>query len=141
MTVGQNIKKHRKNVGMSQTKLADETGLSIGTIQGYEQERYLPKHENLKKLANVLKCKVSDLDPNYTDKLFKDMSDSIFNAIYNHELQTAAEKYNKENPPLFPEEDFQLDIILGKAQQLNNIARDKIIAYENDLIMSGKYKK
>lgn len=141
MTVGQNIKKYRKDAGISQIKLAELTGLSIGTIQGYEQERYLPKYENLKKLADVLECKVSDLDPNYADKLFKDMSNSVANAIFNHRLQTAAEKYDKDNPPLFPEEDFRLDIILGKAQQLNDIARDKIIAYENDLIMSGKYKK
>ena len=51
------LKKIRKEKGLSQTRLAELTGLSVWTIAGYEQKKRNLKNENLKailKIANVL---------------------------------------------------------------------------------------
>lgn len=47
--IGERIKELRKSKGVSQKELAQKTGLSIGSIQGYEQGRYNPKLEAIVK--------------------------------------------------------------------------------------------
>lgn len=61
MSVPENIKKLRKNLNMTQKELAENTGLSIGTIQGYEQGRYEPKLDALRLLMETLCCSYSDI--------------------------------------------------------------------------------
>lgn len=61
MSVPENIKKLRKNLNMTQKELAENTGLSIGTIQGYEQGRYAPKLDALRLLMETLCCSYSDI--------------------------------------------------------------------------------
>lgn len=52
--IGERIKELRKSKGVSQKELAQKTGLSIGSIQGYEQGRYNPKLEVIVKIAGAL---------------------------------------------------------------------------------------
>lgn len=61
MDISETIKVFRKREGITQKKLADLTGLSIATIQGYEQGKYKPKIETLQKIAIALKVHVSTL--------------------------------------------------------------------------------
>lgn len=63
MTVGEKIRAARKEKGLSQKDLAEKTGLSIATIQGYEQGKYKPKIENVQKIANALEVPVGRLIP------------------------------------------------------------------------------
>ena len=63
-SVGENIRRARKAVGMTQVELADMAEVSIGSIQGYEQERYIPKGVNLRKIASALGIRYSELDSN-----------------------------------------------------------------------------
>lgn len=61
MEISENIKKLRKSLSMTQKELAESTGLSIGTIQGYEQGKYEPKLEALRLLTESLGCSYSDI--------------------------------------------------------------------------------
>lgn len=61
MGIPENIKELRKNLKMTQKDLAQITGLSIGTIQGYEQGRYEPKIETLRLLMDALSCSYEDI--------------------------------------------------------------------------------
>ena len=61
MSLADNLKELRTNRGMTQKQLAKATGLSIGTIQGYEQGRYGPKIEALESLAGALSCTFDDI--------------------------------------------------------------------------------
>lgn len=67
------IRDTRKSVGMTQKELAKKSGVSIATIQGYEQKKFAPKLDTLKKIASGLGLSVlalvpaSDLD--YLDQL------------------------------------------------------------------------
>ena len=61
MGIPENIKELRKSLKMTQKDLAQITGLSIGTIQGYEQGRYEPKIETLRLLMDALSCNYEDI--------------------------------------------------------------------------------
>ena len=61
---GTNLKQMRKNAGLSQSELAELTGISVRTIQQYEQrQKSINKAmaERLIMLAKVLCCEVEDL--------------------------------------------------------------------------------
>lgn len=60
-TIGEAIKEIRKEKGLTQEELAKQTGLSLGSIQGYEQNRYKPKFEQLEKIATALHCNAGEL--------------------------------------------------------------------------------
>ena len=64
-----NIKRLRKDRGLTQTELADIIGISLASIQGYEAERVWPAMDTVKSLAKALKVTESELflDPNYRD--------------------------------------------------------------------------
>lgn len=55
------IKEVRRNAGYTQKELADKSGLSIASIQGYEQGKYNPKLATVRKLAEALEVTISDL--------------------------------------------------------------------------------
>ncbi len=61
MNISERIKIIRKKNGLTQKELAEKTGLSVASIQGYEQGKYLPKVEQLQKLATALNASLYDL--------------------------------------------------------------------------------
>lgn len=59
-----NLQEIRKKAGLSQSQLAEKTGISVRTIQAWEKfYRDLSKAslENLLKLAEALNCEIDDL--------------------------------------------------------------------------------
>lgn len=54
MTVGQNIKKYRKEMGLTQAKLAKEIGVFQHHVYRWERDIVVPSIETIKKLANIL---------------------------------------------------------------------------------------
>ena len=65
--IGSKIKELRIKRSVTQKELAKQTGISLGAIQGYEQNRYKPKFEQLQKIAVALHCDVRHLMPNEFD--------------------------------------------------------------------------
>ena len=55
MTVGEKIRKTRKQKKMTQNTLAGLTGLAAITIRQYEANKYIPKIENLSKIAQTIR--------------------------------------------------------------------------------------
>lgn len=67
MTVGEKIRKTRKQKKMTQNALAGLTGLAAITIRQYEANKYIPKIENLRKIAHALETSLSEfLEPGQT---------------------------------------------------------------------------
>lgn len=59
-----NLKLQRERMGLSQSQLADMSGINIKTIQAYEQRQKdikSAKFETLQKLASALGCEIADL--------------------------------------------------------------------------------
>ncbi|WP_455599606.1 helix-turn-helix transcriptional regulator [Cloacibacillus sp.] len=59
--IGDNIKKLRKEKGLTQTDLAKKVGVTMQAISHYETNRANPSMENLRRIAATLGCSVSDL--------------------------------------------------------------------------------
>ena len=122
------IKLARKKAGFSQKKLAEKTGLSIATIQGYEQEKYLPKIENLTKIADALNVPLSDL----INSEALSLTDSIL-ALFTNNLPRKIQ--------LSPEEEALQANISAAFHTLNISGKRKLADYAQDLTELKKYKK
>ncbi len=81
MTVGEKIRKTRKQKKMTQNTLAGLTGLAAITIRQYEANKYIPKIENLSKIAHALDTRLSEfLEPGKTIKEY-DTDDDVWNSL------------------------------------------------------------
>lgn len=61
-TVGNNLKVLRERVGMSQSSLADLSGIDQSTISQIEAGKYVPRVGTLSKLADALNVSVALID-------------------------------------------------------------------------------
>lgn len=59
--IGERIKKHRVNLGLTMEQLGKEIGTSKGTVNNWEKNRNLPDRDNAIKLANVFSITVDEL--------------------------------------------------------------------------------
>lgn len=75
MSTGENIRKIRKQKGLTQKKLAELTGLNEVTIRSYELGKFNPKLESMKKIADALGVTVGDLDDYST--MLQDKEDAL----------------------------------------------------------------
>ena len=61
MNIGKNIKKYRKEAGLTQKKLGELSGTSERTIQQYETGKRQPRLEQLCKVADALNVELDEL--------------------------------------------------------------------------------
>lgn len=61
MAIGETMQKFRNQAGLSQSDLAEKTGLSMRSIQNWEQGHRTPNAQALLALARVLKVPVETL--------------------------------------------------------------------------------
>lgn len=154
MDIGTKIKELRKDKGFSQKQLANASGLSVASIQGYEQGKYKPKKETLTKIAKALDVSIADLDP---DTYFFDLTDkqrniielfagtgtfatdiAVKNAI-GPAVKTVLKQINdgKFEPDIEPGD----EILLNYFHKMNDLGKDKVIDYAADIVENPKYKK
>lgn len=78
MTLGEKIKQARLAANMTQSSLAEKTGISERSLYTYEQAGIMPRSGNLRKIAEVLNVSVGYLlDDNETDTQ-KNINQDIF---------------------------------------------------------------
>lgn len=81
MTVREKIRKTRKQKKMTQNILAGLTGLAAITIRRYEADKYIPKIENLSKIAHALETSLSEfMKPDQTTSGY-DIYDDVRNSL------------------------------------------------------------
>ena len=124
MAISDNIKKIRKEKNMTQKQLAEKAGLSIAAIQGYEQSKYKPKTEQLKRLAKALDVSVNDIDPGHAEildstKLQKVIQADILSGI---DVKYPAREKSKELDSIMSQmmEQIYLNSFLSE-QEINDI--------------------
>ena len=89
MTFGENIKEARLAMNLSQTELAQLTGISERSLYTYEQLGTLPRKNNIRKLAEALHISVSYL----LDEDETDTQSQIDNDIF---IMEAREKFGSK---------------------------------------------
>lgn len=65
MDLGNNIKKYRKEAGLTQKDLAEILGVAIGTIQQYELGKRQPRLEMINRIAGALGIGIRRLYPDF----------------------------------------------------------------------------
>ena len=65
--IGANIKRLRKERGLTQRALADKCGISAQAISNYESGANDATMENIFKIAAVLKCRLAELKPSLAE--------------------------------------------------------------------------
>lgn len=59
--IGDRIRKRRKELGLTQTKIQEETGISSGNLSLIENGKTLPSSSALFNLSNLLQCSIDYL--------------------------------------------------------------------------------
>ncbi len=80
MSIGENIRKIRKQKGLTQKKLAELSGLNEVTIRSYELGKFKPKIETIQRIANALDVTIGDLDNGYME--MKAQNEKAHNLLY-----------------------------------------------------------
>ena len=65
MNLGNNIKKYRKEAGLTQRELAEILDVAVGTIQQYELGKRQPRLEMINRIAGALGIGVRRLYPDF----------------------------------------------------------------------------
>jgi len=111
-----NIRRLRKEKGLTQTELADELGLSLASIQGYESERVWPAMDTIKSLAKALEVEESALflDPFYKDEQVDQAIKILIKAVKSqeqvrtHKLESKSKKRLKALIDQMPEDKVEM---------------------------------
>ena len=75
MTVGENIKRIRKDKGLTQKKLGELCGMNEANIRKYELGKANPKIETVDKIASALGVKIVDIMEQFTMEQWKNTSE------------------------------------------------------------------
>jgi transcriptional regulator with XRE-family HTH domain len=61
MSFGEHLKRLREKAGLSQSGLAEKSGISLDSIQNWESDRYQPRLDALVALADTLGVSLDEL--------------------------------------------------------------------------------
>lgn len=122
MNIGEQIRKYRKEAGLSQKELGQKLGVSQQHIAQYESVKRIPKLETINKIADALDIPVSELIDPTVLQLSKDVID-LFSGSNTLNLDIKGTKINE----LFSE--------------LNDIGQDKAIEQVELLTKIPEYRK
>jgi len=75
MQVAQRLKLRRKDLGLSQQRLAEKSGVSLGSLRRFEQTGEISFH-SLARLAKALDCS-DDIDLLFAKRAFKSIQEII----------------------------------------------------------------
>lgn len=149
MSFSENIKSLRKKNGLTQKQLADNCGLSIATIQGYEQGKYEPKPEAILKLVNALNTTPSEL-MGYSLEFVQpknNLTETLKYAIYAQDIETGTidNLKNIASGAVAAGKEVMKDInevlVISEFRQLNDTGQKKAIEQVEILTKIPEYRK
>lgn len=126
MTIGENIRAARQNVGMTQKELGEKAGIAEPTIRRYELGKLNPKLETVKKIAHALGVSWDTLYPE-EDRTAEAIAREVSEGI------EAASKNGKHWGKMPPK-----DFIQTFASPQFNSEDDRIVYYYGKLNSAGR---
>lgn len=135
MTIGNNIKRMREAVGITQKELAKRCGLATGTIQQYELGKREPRQEKLEKIAVALNTSVSELMLYGLEPSPKaiELMDDLLSFVKDVDQKELKEKNLKDFSESLREH------INENFDKMNDIGKQKLTDYSDDIV--EKYQK
>lgn len=151
MSIGSKIRKYRKQQGLTQKELAKLSGLNEVTIRSYEADKYKPKQENLKKLANALGVYIGELDADWSKNINLENIDFREFALELSDLNNAiSRKYEYKKKTLLNTldangiiyvQDIQEQKIISDFRELNSNGKMEALKRIEELTEIPKYQK
>lgn len=126
MTVGENIKKARKNAGLTQKELADALNITQSAIAKFESNATNIKMSTIRKFSEVLNVAMSEL-----------IGDN-WGSFSTNEIRSDLTKQGL-NLQLFAEPDPDKEILDRNYNNVNAAGKKKIVEYSNDIAVNPKY--
>lgn len=129
--IGERIRELRKRRGMTQKELAESSGLSVTSIQGYEYGKFTPKIQQLERIAAALGIESIAA---FTDDWV------YYDETHKEDLERVAKEADALDSvsAVYGEDAVQL---LGKFSELNEQGKRKATEYITDLTEQPKYQK
>lgn len=123
--IGNRIKDLRKQRGWSQRRLANESGLSEGSIRKYENGERNAKYENIQKICNALETDIKTMFVTDCITVGIDKEDNIVvKDLYKEEFLKEVNEFFMDNINSYMEEDI-INIIfsnvMNKFLELNEL--------------------
>lgn len=115
MNIGENIKKYRKEKGLTQKELADKIGKGFSTVQKYELNISHPPIDVLNRIADTLDINVSKLF--YIENTLNQSAEILSN-------------FNPNDPSTFTEVSFE-DEAIRQEMYLKELREDTINKYDS----------
>ena len=115
MTIGERIRKKREEIGISQTELAKKVGISKQTLYKYETNIITNIPSNtIENIANILNLSPAILMGWENEKIPKNIKQT---------------------------DTSQIDVLVGKTNNLNQKGIEELIKYTDYLLTQKKYQK
>lgn len=127
MTIGENIKRIRKEKGLTQKELGALCGMSESQIRHYELNYKTPRFETIKRISKALDIRLSEI-------LDDDLREFSTNEINKKDILLKIESDNKTNTNYY-------DILRFLSSSLNDKGKQKAIDYMEDLLRIDLYSK
>ena len=136
MTIGMNIKKYRKRMGLTQDELGKKLGIKQQTIAMYENDKTNIKPVTLKKIANALNVSLTDLMPELL------LTDSEKKAIINAASNAGPERLSEINRQRIENlNKRKREQLLSNYDKVNEDGKEKIFEYSKDIASNPNYNK
>ena len=95
LKLSDNIKKHRKDMDLTQEGLADAIGVTVGAVSKWEKGSNVPDIVTMMELANFFNISLDELvGYNMSSKKVDDMCKAIDNLVYDHRFDEAIRAAN-----------------------------------------------
>lgn len=122
MTIGERIRKARKEAGLTQAQLAEILGISYVGVSQWESGKRNPKFETLEKIASALHVQIVDLLPERSKEDVLDMVEYMQKNSPNVDTEDVREYFTRQAIEMIPLDEIdaaieESDLVLVKGFQ------------------------
>lgn len=134
--MGDRLKKMRlEKTAMNQTEFANKCQINVVQYRRYENNKAIPRKEQLQKIADALKVDISELYDNPMKQTAREVAcDHITQTV-----DTINAAINRRIESYSPDE--EREYLLSNYDSVNDEGKQKIVEYSEDIAINEKYKK
>lgn len=143
MAVNDNIKRIRKEKGLTQKKLGELCGIAEPTIRRYEAGSLKPKLETIEKIANALEVSSYELQGITSNDILKSLSDttSFYNYLHVLGYEIYESPYNDKWEITIKESGQKIYVNSAEMNILESTTKENIDLRISKYISDGKHNQ